>query len=155
MRNYEIRQNIISLLKSTGRKGIDTTIAYLENSDFFRTRCHSHHRYFGGLARHSLEACRYALANAGSLPESSVIIATLLHDVCTAKSLETTGIGGHGRRSVSILRNVCGLSLTKDEWEAIRLHMHGNAPQMKTNQLAALVNRADHVSAGGRCKLPA
>lgn len=64
-------------------------------------------------------------------------------------------LGGHGRRSVSILRNVCGLSLTKDEWDAIRLHMHGKAPQMKTNQLAALVNRADHVSAGGRCKLPA
>lgn len=31
--------------------------------------------------------------------------------------------------------------------------MHGGAPQMKTNRLAALVNRADHVSAGGHWRL--
>lgn len=155
MRNEEIKQNIIGLLRSTGRNGIDSTIAYLERSDYFRTRCHSHHRYFGGLARHSLEACGYALANAGDIPASSVIIATLLHDVCTSKSHETNWIEGHGRRSVRILETICGLRLSRAEREAILLHMHGKAPQMKVNQLAALVNKADHVSAGGHWRLPA
>ena len=153
MKNEEIRQNIISLLRSTGRQGIEATIAYLERSNYFRARCHSHHRHFGGLARHSLEACGYALANAGDIPAGSVIIATLLHDVCTSRARDTVWIQGHGRRSVRILEAICGLDLNRDEREAILLHMHGRAPQMKTNRLAALVNRADHVSAGGHWRL--
>ena len=153
MKNEEIRQNIISLLRSTGRQGIEATIAYLERSNYFRARCHSHHRHFGGLARHSLEACGYALANAGDIPAGSVIIATLLHDVCTSRAHDTDWIQGHGRRSVQILETICGLNLNRDEREAILLHMHGGASQMKTNRLAALVNRADHVSAGGHWRL--
>ena len=152
MNANEIRTAIVDLLRSTGRPGIERIIGYLGRSDFFSAGCHHHHRFAGGLARHSLEACTWALANRGSLPRGSVILGMLLHDICTAYSPESCGIGGHGRRSVRILGSVCGFRMTNDEYEAIKLHMHRDAPQMRTNALAALVNKADRMSASGRVR---
>ena len=99
------------------------------------------------------EACRYALANKGNLPEANVVIATLLHDLGTSHSSAARNIRGHGRRSVAILGMVCHFHLTHEEFEAIKLHMHGHAPQMSTNPLARLVKRADHMSAGNHVDL--
>lgn len=153
MTNQEIKQEILDLLGGIEREGIKETIDYLNDSDFFRTGCHSHHRYFGGLARHSLEACHYALNHIQSEPRESVIISSLLHDTCTSHSRATYGIRRHGSHSVKILERICHLNLTSDEREAILLHMHGNAPQMQTNSLARLVWKADKVSAAGKAKL--
>ena len=148
-----IQSEILSLLRETGREGINGTIDYLLQSDFFSRGCHTHHRWTGGLAQHSLEACRYALSHCGDLPRESVIIGTLLHDICTAHSSLSYGIHGHGRRSVEVLGSVCHLGLTSSEHEAILLHMHGDAPQMATNPLARIVFKADKESAAQRVSL--
>jgi len=153
MTRNEIQTQILSLLESTQREGISRTIDYLLRSDYFATGCHSHHRWTGGLAQHSLEACRYALSNCGELPRESVILGTLLHDICTAHSPLSSEIHGHGRRSVAVLEKVCGLTLLPAEREAILLHMHGDARQMTTNPLARLVFKADKVSAARRINL--
>ena len=154
MTHQQIRSAIISLLNGTGRDGITTTVDYLlHQSDFFRRGCHTHHHWSGGLAQHSLEACRYALAHRGDLPRESVILASLLHDICTAHSPLSYGIRGHGRRSVDILENVCHLCLTPAERDAIRLHMHRDASEMATNPLARLVWKADKESAARRVSL--
>lgn len=149
MNTTEIQTTLLHRLQSTGREGMTETIAYLTSSDFFSVGCHGHHRYAGGLARHSLEACDYALAKRGELPEDSVIIATLLHDICTAHSGAAQHIHGHGRRSIHILKEICHLKLTQEENEAILLHMHPGAAAMLTNPLARLVCRADKISAAG------
>ncbi len=149
MDNRQIRQEITRLLLGTGREGIRETVDYLLSSSFFSARCHSHHRFAGGLARHSLEACRWGLAHSGGIPAESVILATLLHDTCTAWSPRSRGIGGHGKRSVHILEDVCGLALTDEEREAIALHMHKEALWKGDNPLAGLVWKADKVSAAG------
>ena len=148
MTSQQISTEIQSLLRSTGRSGIERVIDYIGNSDFLTAGCHTHHRYTGGLARHSLEACRYALEHRGNLSESSVIIGSLLQDLCTSHSPEARGIHGHGRRSVGILGRVCRFHLNRDEYEAIKLHMHGDAREMDTNPLARLVWKADKMSAG-------
>lgn len=153
MNRQEIKNEILSLIGETGREGAARTIDYLLGSNFFSARCHSHHRWVGGLAQHSLEACRWGLAHAGELPRESVILGTLLHDVCTSWSSATRGIGGHGRRSVAILGSICRLSLTPEEREAILLHMHGTDPRMGTNPLARLVWKADKESAARRVTL--
>lgn len=153
MTHSEIKSEILSLLRETGREGITTTINYLLHSDFFARGCHSHHPWTGGLAQHSLEACRYALTHRGDLSRESVILGTLLHDICTARSPLSYGFPGHGRRSVGILRSVCHLRLTPSESDAIRLHMHGDAPEMATNPLARLVWKADKTSAARRVSL--
>ena len=147
--NTEIQTELLRLLQSTGREGMTETIAYLKGSDYFSVGCHGHHKYAGGLALHSLEACDYALAKHGELPEDSVIIATLLHDICTAHSNAARHIHGHGCRSIQILREICHLKLTQEEREAILLHMHPEAAAMRTNPLARLVYRADKLSAAG------
>ena len=90
-----MKQQFISLLKATGRRGMDTVIDYLDKGGFFeapasinRHLCHE-----GGLAEHSLNVDRMAMMLreqtvamrpevADSLKEDSVVIAALLHDVC-------------------------------------------------------------------------
>ncbi len=90
-----MKQQCISLLKATGRRGMDTVIDYLDKGGFFeapasinRHLCHD-----GGLAEHSLNVYRMAMMLreqtvamrpevADSLKEDSVVIAALLHDVC-------------------------------------------------------------------------
>ena len=153
MTRQQIKEEILNLLSGTGREGIAETIDYLLSSTYFSAGCHSHHHYEGGLARHSLEACRWALSHRGAIPADSVVIATLLHDLCTARSRRSAGIGGHGRRSERILREVCHLPLTKEESEAIRLHMHKEALFLKGNPLARLVWQADKTSATGLAPL--
>lgn len=149
MTKQQIQDAIVDLLLGTGREGIRETVDYLRESNFFQAHCHTHHRDEGGLARHSLEACRWALRHADGVPTDSIILSTLLHDVCTAWSLKARGIKGHGRRSVVILERLCHLSLTPAEREAILLHMHREALQLDGNALAALVWKADKVSAAG------
>lgn len=153
MTNQEIKKEIIKRLLETNREGIKDTVKYLEESDFFSTGCHTHHMYNGGLARHSLETCEYALSNGSNLPVDSVIIASILHDTCSAHSYVARHIHRHGRRSVRVLKEICHLKLTKEEYEAILLHMHREASAMKTNALARLIYKADKVSASGRVRL--
>ena len=153
MTKQQIKDSILSLLGETGRDGVDRTIDYLLSSDFFSTGCHSHHRFEGGLAQHSLETCTWALLHCGDLPRESVILASLLHDTGTARHHRTRHFGGHGRKGVNVLERVCRLSLSPDESNAIRLHMHPDAEEMRTNSLAALVCKADKLSAGRHVSL--
>lgn len=142
MTNQEIKQEILNLLGGIEREGIKETIDYLNDSDLFRTGCHSHHRYFGGLARHSLEAYHYALSHIQGEPRESVILSSLLHDTCTSHH----GIRRHGSRSVKILERICHLRLTSDERDAILLHMHGDAPKAAAiDHAAALTLKKEYI----------
>lgn len=90
-----MKQQFISLLKATGRRGMDTVIDYLDKGGFFEAPA-SINRHLcrdGGLAEHSLNVYRMAMMLreqtvamrpevADSLKEDSVVIAALLHDVC-------------------------------------------------------------------------
>ena len=155
--NTEVKEEIIGLLKSTGRDGVDDVIVFLEEAGFFEAPASStkHLCVEGGLARHSLNTCRAALLLWEHLAEieptlhnevksESVILASLLHDVCKADIYkravkkrkvmgmweETEGYKvsyknfpmGHGEKSVVLL--LCaGLEMYDDEMLAIRWHM--------------------------------
>lgn len=165
------------MLFSTNREGIVNVIERLEELDFFKapasTKFHLSHA--GGLLEHSMNVCDMALGLRelmirkkenlqDMLPKDSVIISSLLHDVCKADIYKTTikkqknalGIWtpvagydvdysyfplGHGEKSVIwILQN--GLKLTTDEIIAIRWHMTAwdlpfQSPEMKGNLNAA------------------
>lgn len=87
------RTEIIGLLRSTKRHGIDKVIEWLDSAHSFfeasAARIH-HDNVKGGLASHSLRVFQLAKADWDSRDESfkrkypleSVIIAALLHDVC-------------------------------------------------------------------------
>ena len=138
------RTEIIELLRSTKRPGINKVIEWLDSTPSFfeasAARIH-HDNVKGGLASHSLRVFRLAKADWDSRDESfkrkypleSVIIAALLHDVCKKDVyyIDADGIPqwneenhrkGHGLRSVRLLKGL-GLSLTPDECMAIWWHM--------------------------------
>lgn len=121
------REEIITLLRSTNREGIDVLIKFLDKSKyFFCWGSFKHHKYVGGLAEHSLEVCKIALEERkGNCDINSIIIASLLHDICKVNYdfPAERGYYGHGTKSVQILEDYLNFKLTDEEWRAIRFHM--------------------------------
>ena len=81
------------LLLSTKREGIDRLLEFIRKSDFYNapasTRFHSCHE--GGLLEHSMNVYRCLIAKIenniwkdvlSNIPEESLIITSLLHDLC-------------------------------------------------------------------------
>ena len=158
MIDHNLKKEFITLLKSTERDGVDDVIEELQELGFFDAPASSsfHLNYDGGLVEHSLNVCRVALGireqmiamnknMAEYLPEDSVIIASLLHDVCKADiykkvtkkkkdefgmiqtkqgfKLDYTNFPlGHGEKSVIVLLRA-GLAMSDYEIMAIRWHM--------------------------------
>ena len=158
-----------NLLRSTNREGIESVIAFLNNTDFYiaPSSASYHSNYQGGLLDHSLLVYSTAMRYRSILlemqpdleeriPEESVIISALLHDVCktcfykqTQKwrkdangawesyigyEIEDTFPIGHGEKSVIMLQNF-GLKLTADEMLAIRFHMGSWDGALLTNDV--------------------
>lgn len=165
------QDHIETLLRSTGREGIESVITYLRDNDFYSipSSLHRHHNWEGGLAQHCLGVYDRLQATGKDLPEDSIIIVSLLHDICKARKIYKNSKGewaerhddelhikGHGRRSVQLLEKTCGLKLSKEERNAIRWHMGGyNLPKdelreffaNKNNTLWRLLYNADRYDA--------
>jgi hypothetical protein len=140
---------IIELLRSTERPGMERLIEWLDTkSDFFTapasTKYHLHCK--GGLARHSLNVYERLKAKVDggllTLKDDTVIITTLLHDVCKANfysvqkrnrkiegqwvEVEEWGVDeklpiGHGEKSCYIVQSF--MRLSPEEFAMIRFHM--------------------------------
>lgn len=138
-----VKQHIIDLLNSTHRKGMGQIIEYLDDNGFFECAAslvHQNH-YVGGLADHSFATyyCANEIRRDSSesklkdVPQDSIIIAALLHDVCKMfcympdkdgnieRNIDRFPVG-HGEKSVIVLLQH-GLELTESEILAIRWHM--------------------------------
>ena len=150
------RDEIIALLTSTQRQGMDKVISYLDNSGYFTAPSSKdrHHNWEGGLAQHCLGTCKIALGRYPYLPKESIIIATLLHDLCKARQFAVDSHGriyerrlhihGHGRRSVRLIENI-RFRLTGEEYLAIQSHMH---EPTKGHPLWKAVYTSDRIDAG-------
>ena len=156
-----MKEQIIELLKSTNREGMNNLIEFLEKSDFFKapasTRFHGDHE--GGLAEHSFkvyEILKEKVKIAGlDIPEETIIISALLHDICKTNfykidyrnaknslgvwekvpyyTIEDTIPYGHGEKSVMMLTEY--IKLTNNEKYAIRWHMGFSEPKELYNTL--------------------
>lgn len=130
---------IIQLLRQTGRENIEKVVEWMEEHGFFSSAASisNGRAFYGGLATHSFEVYEKAVklnaAREDPLPEDSVVLCALLHDLCKAglyyydkearclKEREEVAAQGHGLRSVRILKS-CGLPLSYEEEMAIRWH---------------------------------
>ena len=173
------KSQFIDLLKSTGREGIDDLIEMLDEGKmhFFTAPASVNHHLNsdGGLLLHSLNTCRAALKLRemviGMRPEleeqlnrDSVIIASLLHDICKAdiyvpaikkqrgadgiwREVESYDINysnfpmGHGEKS-AMLALMGGLEIYDDELLAIRWHMAAWDLPMQSYELTRCINAA-------------
>lgn len=161
--NNPDREAFLALLQSVEKfteEDVEYLMDDLDDWGFFKmpASCRKHSSYEGGLVKHSLHVCQMAkmlreqvlLVRSdleSLLPLDSVIIASLLHDVCKAgiyqkvsrKQKNEIGLWescsmynvdysylpvGHGEKSVIMLLR-SGLDLTDDEILAIRWHMGG------------------------------
>lgn len=174
------KDEFIALLRSTERDGIETVIEELENLGFFTAPASTkfHLNVEGGLLEHSLNVCHTAQAIRESmvqmddslreaLPNDSVIIASLLHDVCkadiykpvTKKQKNSYGMWvevpgydvdysgfplGHGEKSVIVLLQ-CGLDMSDDEIMAIRWHMNAWDLPFQSADLKGNYNKAKDI----------
>lgn len=152
------KERFCRLLRETGRENIEYVIEDLESFGFFKAPAsvRNHFNHAGGLVEHSLGVYDAAMMLrkgiierrpdlATRLPEDSVTIAALLHDVCKADiyrlvtrkrkneigtwedieeyEVDYSGLPvGHGEKSVMRLLRM-GLDLEDDEILAIRWHM--------------------------------
>jgi HD superfamily phosphohydrolase YqeK len=153
----QFRKELECVTKYT-KEDVNYLMEDLESWDFFSmpASCKKHGSYEGGLVEHSLNVCKMAKILREQtimlrpdleeqLPEDSVIIASLLHDVCKAgiyqkvtrskkneigmwEPYSTFGVDysylpvGHGEKSVIMLLR-SGVDLSDDEILAIRWHM--------------------------------
>ena len=181
--SYEkkMKEKFIQLLRKTNREGIEDLINFLEEkTDFFTapasTRFHGSHE--GGLLEHSMkvyEILDYKIKNNVidlHVPEDTIIIVSLLHDICKVNfykvdyrnaknargewekvpyyTIDDTIPYGHGEKSVMMLTEY--IKLTSEEKYSIRWHMGFSEPKevysslgaaYKKYPLALLVNEAD------------
>ena len=158
------KKEIISILETVKRPGMDKLIEWLCKYDYFTAPASTmyHSNYEGGLAQHSLNVYRDLKAKAEhytdlNIPSESVIICALLHDLCKVnfyvtstrnKKNEVTGKWekvpfykvddqvplGHGEKSIIILSSF--INLTLDEMYAIRSHMGGYEPKENWNTVS-------------------
>ena len=168
-----LKQQFQEKLLSTKRDGMENVIKHLERLGFFTAPASTkfHLSVKGGLMEHSWNVCNTAIMLreqmiqmkpelADRLPEESVVIASLLHDVCKSNIYKDAILNrkndqgywekvpgyevdysslplGHGEKSVIMLLTL-GLKLTKDEMLAIRWHMTAwelafQSPEQKSN----------------------
>ena len=113
-----IKERIISIVRSLDRPGKAAILNYLEQSNYFTCPCYGHHKERGGLARHSLEVYEHMRKFASGIPTDSMIVAALFHDLGKTRSSDWRK---HGVHSLEIL-DTCGFELTPDERFAIGKH---------------------------------
>jgi 23S rRNA maturation-related 3'-5' exoribonuclease YhaM len=131
-----MKEKIIELLTSTNRTGVNALIDWLIEKGFFTspgsTRFHG--CYTGGLAQHSFNV--YELLDKANkeygleCPQESIIIATLLHDVCkvgaylgNSKPYTWNRSQPKGHAALSLERIKQFIELTDLEEKMIKYHM--------------------------------
>ena len=161
-----MKEKFIELLKSTNREGIEDLIEFIETkTDFFKAPASTrfHGNYEGGLLEHSMkvyEILKYKVANSVieiNVPEESLIIIALLHDICQVNfyevdyrnaknefgewekvpyyTVDDTIPYGHGEKSVMMISKFIDLSL--EEMYAIRWHMGFTEPKELYNTISS------------------
>jgi HD domain len=160
-----MKEEFINLLKDIDRPGMDKLLEFLEKSDFFTapasTRFHGAREQ--GLVEHSLkvyEILKEKIKHSPILidiPEESVRIIALLHDICKTNfykidyrnvknslgvwekapyyTIEDTIPYGHGEKSVMMITEF--MKLTNEEKYAIRWHMGFTEPKEIYNTIGA------------------
>lgn len=146
-----MKEKILEVLKTVKRLEIESLITFLEESDFFKAPASTkyHGNFEGGLAEHSWNVYqifkRKVQGYKLDIPEDSIVIAGLLHDICKVnfytketkwrkdcngrwESYEDYGVCdsfpvGHGEKSVMMLQKF--INLTDTEIMLIRWHMGG------------------------------
>ena len=169
-------EECLALLRSTNRDKIENLINQITSLGYFEAPGSlNHHRFKGGLVSHSLETYHKALQlrdkkilegfDPSEMPDDSIIIAALMHDLCKADALRYTQTihrtielkqTDHSARSVRLIEK-SEFQITPAEKEAILWHMGGKKKEkdlqkrlayFKSHPLSDIIYWADKKSIG-------
>ena len=160
-----MKEEFLKLLRTVNREGIEDLIEFLEKSDFFKAPASTrfHGNFEGGLVEHSLkvyEILKHKVENnikGVTIPEESIIIIGLLHDICKTNfykidyrnaknalgvwekvpyyTIEDTTPSAHGEKAVMMITEY--MKLTPEEKYSIRWHMGYTEPKEVYNSIGA------------------
>lgn len=160
-----MKEEFISLLRSTNREGIEEVIQFLEKSDFYKAPASTrfHGSFEGGLLEHSMkvyEILKHKVKNSLldlNVSDDTLIIIALLHDICKVNfykvdyrnaknergewekvpyyTVDDTIPYGHGEKSVMMITEY--IKLTPEEKYSIRWHMGYTEPKENYNAIGA------------------
>ena len=158
-----MKEQFLELLRSTNRAGMEELIAFIEKTDFFEAPASTrfHGSFKGGLLEHSMkvyEIYKEKIKTSSieiDMPEDSIIISALLHDICKVNfykvdyrnaknargewekvpyyTIEDTIPYGHGEKSVMMITEY--IKLTPEEKYSIRWHMGYTEPKEVYNTI--------------------
>ena len=158
-----MKEEFISLLRSTNREGIEEVIQFLEKSDFYKAPASTRFNgsFEGGLLEHSMkvyEILKHKVKNSLldlNVSDDTLIIIALLHDICKVNfykvdyrnaknergewekvpyyTVDDTIPYGHGEKSVMMITEY--MKLTVEEKYCIRWHMGFTEPKEAYNTL--------------------
>ena len=164
-----MKEEFLSLLRSTKREGMEKLIEFIEKTDFFKAPASTkyHGNYEGGLLEHSMKVYEILKEKVKNSPieinvsEESLIIIALLHDICKVNfykvdyrnaknefgewekvpyyTIEDTIPYGHGEKSVMMLTEY--IKLTSEEKYCIRWHMGFTEPKELYNTISTVYER--------------
>lgn len=177
----DIFRELIKSVERFSEEDIDYLMEDLDNWGFFimPASCRKHGCFEGGLVKHSINVCKIAQMLRSQmiqerpdlermLPMDSVIIVSLLHDVCKSDIYQkvckrqkneigiwenVTSYGtnysnlpvGHGEKSVIMLLR-SGLDLTDEEILAIRWHMGSWDIAYQSQEMIASHNKSREIT---------
>ena len=158
-----MREEFISLLRSTNREGIEELIDFIDRTDFYKAPASTrfHGNFEGGLLQHSMKVYEIFKSKIEhsvidlDVSEDTIIISALLHDICKVNfykvdyrnaknekgewekvpyyTVDDTIPYGHGDKSVMMISEY--IKLTAEEKYAIRWHMGFTEPKEVYNTL--------------------
>lgn len=158
-----MKEEFIELLRSTKRENIENLIEFLNKTDFFEAPASTrfHGCYEKGLLEHSMKVYEILKEKVKhtpieiNVPEDSIKIIALLHDICKANfykidyrnaknalgvwekvpyyTVDDTIPYGHGEKSVMMISEY--IKLTPEEKYAIRWHMGYTEPKELYNTI--------------------
>ena len=164
-RSDYMKEKMIELLKKVKREGINELIEFIEKTDFYKAPASTrfHGSYEGGLVEHSIKVYEILKHKVETniekvdIPEESIIIIGLLHDLCKANfykvdyrnaknalgvwekvpyyTVDDTIPYGHGEKSVMMITEY--MKLTPEEKYSIRWHMGYTEPKENYNAIGA------------------
>jgi hypothetical protein len=135
----DTKNEILKILNETKVEGMENLVKWLETTDFFEAPSSTkfHGAFKGGLAEHSLNVYHLFLKKDTEyhlvLPERTIVICGLLHDLCKVNVYKAPGYNGapykfvenlpigHAEKSIAILLRF--IKLTDKELILIRWHM--------------------------------
>lgn len=124
----DIENQILSLLGSVKRPGMDALLDFIKSSNYFTANCYGHHFIGkGGVAQHSMEVYTYMKEhNILGLDDESVILTAFCHDLGKTNMAKRSFSGRHDERSLAVLQH-CGVPISEDERKAVLNHQPGKA----------------------------